>query len=188
MGLFEEYINKKRDKFYQEEPEKGHLERFANKLDGYSVNSSGFSWSFLLRAAAIVVLVVFSSLWAYENFLRITTKSELSGLSEISTEYRDAEIYYTNLINHKYSEIKSYQFHNSPEEQDILLKELSEMDSIYKSLEDELKKEGSNQMIIYAMIRHYQIKLNIMIQILELLDQVKSMETIKTNNDENISI
>jgi hypothetical protein len=124
------------------------------------------------RRHLIAVLVVLSSLWVYERIFPTEAEPGMLTLADISAEYRDAEIYYTSLINSKYNEIKSFDFHENSREQKILLKELSEMDKVYRSLEKELDAEGGNYMVINAMIRHYQLKLDIMNRILEHLYEI----------------
>ena len=147
--------------------------------------SGGFSWKYLLQAAAVTILLVLSSLWVYENVISRTDEGTTLTLADISSEYEEAEIYYTTLINKKYSEIRSFDFPENSREQELVLQELAEMDSIYKSLEEELDAEKGNYMVINAMIRHYQLKLDIMSQILELLNEVQTTETIKKEDHEN---
>ncbi len=176
MKKIEKYIIENRDEFSTEEPEEGHFERFLDRQQDQRKKRAVFSWKHLMQAAAILLLVTLSSLWLYERIVSPDDEHPSAGyitLADIDPEYRDAEIYYTALINRKYSEIRSFDF-NYPEEREVLLKELAEMDSIYKSLEEELNDEGGNQMIVDAMIRHYQLKLEIMSRVLDQLYQVRS--------------
>ncbi len=188
MKELEKYITDNREKFNREEPEKGHFERFESRQADYRKRSDSFSWKYMLQAAVIALLIVISTLWVYEKISGIDEDTTLITLADISPEYREAEIYYTALINRKYNEIKSFDFHSNSREREILLQELSEMDTIYKSLAKELNAERGNQMVISAMIKHYQLKLEIMSRILEHLYQVQSDEQIKSENDENIRI
>ena len=188
MKSLEKYIIKNRDKFDREEPEPGHLERFLDKQQGYSKKPRIYSWKYLLRAAAVTILAVLSSLWAYEKFSGATAEIYPATLADISHEYKEAEIYYTAMISRKYNEIKSFDFPDNSIEKDILLRELSEMDKVYKSLEKDLNTERGNHMVISAMIRHYQLKLTIMSRILEHLHQIESAEKLKTTEDEDIRI
>ena len=188
MKKLEKYIIDNRENFDREEPQEGHFERFAERQADYRKRSGSFSWKYMLQAAAIALLFVISSLWVYEKISGSDKDATLITLADIAPEYREAEIYYTALINRKYNEIKSFDFHSNSREQEILLQELSEMDTIYKSLEKELNAERGNQMVISAMIRHYQLKLEIMSRILEHLHQVQYDEQFKSENDENFRI
>ncbi len=173
MKRIEKYITNHRDEFDIEEPEMGHFERFLDKQQVREKISADFSWKNLLQVAAVTILLVLSSLLLYEKYSGSGGEWYAGGiitLSDIDPEYRDAEIYYTALINGKYDEIRSFDF-QSPQEQALLLKELSEMDSIYRSLEKELNRDRSNQMIINAMIMHYQLQVDIMSHILDQLQR-----------------
>jgi len=57
------------------------------------------------------------------------------------------------------------------------------MDIIYKSLAEELNSENGNQMVIDAMIKHYQLKLEIMNRVLEHLHQIQSADKLNAEAD-----
>jgi hypothetical protein len=172
----EKFIIESRDEFNIEEPRKGHFERFSQKQRARGhFGQPGFNPVFLVKAAAVILLIMLSSLWLYEKLpagSALLNRGSLT-LADMGTEYRDAEIYYTSLINEKYKEIGSFEFGNTCE-RDFILTELAEMDSIYRALEKELNAEKGNLMIVNAMIRHYQLKLDIMGRILDQLHQVRS--------------
>ncbi len=173
----EKYISENRDKFNVEEPAEGHFERFTEKQRARRlIRPAGFTPLFLVKAAAVTLLMILSSLWLYERLPsgadRLYPGRNIT-LADISPEYREAEIYFMSLINEKYREIGSFDF-DSARERDMLLSELAEMDSIYKALEKELNAERGNQMIVDAMIRHYQMKIDIMSRILDQLHQAGS--------------
>ncbi len=188
MKKLEKYIIDNRERFNREEPYEGHFERFSGRQANYRKRSGIFSWKYMLQAAAIVLLIMISSIWVYEKISGINEDSAMITLGDISSEYREAEIYYTELINRKYDEIKSFDFKSNSREREILLQELSEMDTTYRSLEKDLNAEKGNQMVISAMIKHYQLKLEIMSRILEHLYQVQSDRQIKSEKDESIRI
>jgi hypothetical protein len=186
MNKIEKFIVGHRDDFNRDEPAEGHYKRFAGRLQARKKGSGAWSVKQLLQAAAIVILIVASTFWLFERHSGGESEHpsrRFITLADIDPEYRDAEIYYTALINRKYNEIRSFDFHN-PEEQKILLRELSEMDTIYRSLEMELNSERGNQMIIDAMIMHYQIKLNIMSLIMYQLHQAGSAVHQRSFEDE----
>jgi hypothetical protein len=188
MKLLEKYIVENRENFGMEEPDKGHFDRFEEKHRNFQSKQDRFSWKFMLQAAVVTLLVVLSALWVYDNLIDPPDDRASLTLADISPEYREAEIYYTTLINRRYNEIRSFDFHENSAEQEIVINELAEMDTIYKSLEEELDAERGNHMVISAMIRHYQLKLDIMGQILEHLYEVQTEENLKIKEDENISI
>ncbi len=188
MDELEKYIRENRDAFDLAEPREGHFERFAGKMEKTAGTTSPFRWRYFLQAAVIAVLVILSSLWIYDRVSGPPDGHRMITLSDISAEYREAEIFYTSMINRKYEEIKSFDFHDNSLEQEMLLNELSEMDAVYRSLQEELSSEKGNQMIINAMIRHYQLKLEIMSRIIDHLYEIKNGEQSKTEDNEYISI
>ncbi|MFP4366848.1 MAG: hypothetical protein ACLFQA_07115 [Bacteroidales bacterium] len=179
MHRIEKYIIDNREKFDLEEPDEGHFDRFMDRQVENRKNTARFTWKHMLQAAAVTILLVMSSLWVYERFTGDELDNGFITLAEIDPEYREAELYYTSLINHKYNEIRSFDFPDNADEREMILKELAEMDTIYRSLEEELNTEGGNPMIINAMIQHYQLKVNIMNQILDHLHQVHNAEESK---------
>ncbi len=188
MDELEKYIRENRERFDHAEPAEGHFERFAVKRDLAEASDSPFRWRYILQVAAITLLLVLSALWVYERVTGPSHDHDMITLSDISPEYREAEIYYTAMISRKYEEIKSFDFYDNTREQEILLSELSEMDAVYRSLQKELSAEKGNQMIISAMIRHYQLKLEIMSRIIDHLYEIKHGDHPKAENNESISI
>jgi hypothetical protein len=188
MNLLEKYISENRENFALEEPDKGHFDRFEEKHRNFHRKHDRFSWKFMLQAAVVTILVILSSLWVYENLFAPSNKKATLTLADISAEYLEAEIYYTTLINRKYNEIRSFDFSENSTEQELVLNELAEMDTIYKSLEEELDAERGNHMVINAMIRHYQLKLDIMSRIVDHLKEFQTEENLKIKENENISI
>lgn len=187
MHRIEKYIIDNREKFDIEEPDEGHFDRFMDRQEANRKSTGRFTWKHMLQAAAVTILLVLSSLWVYERFTGDKMDSGYITLAEIDPEYREAEIYYTSLINNKYDEIKSFDFPGNAGEQKMILKELAEMDTIYRSLEEELNTEGGNPMIINAMIQHYQLKVNIMNQILDHLHQVHNVEESKKYESSHVN-
>ena len=69
----------------------------------------------------------------------------------------------------------------------MLVKEMKSMDSVYVSLQKELKANPNDERIINAMIEHYQTKLEVMTYI------VSQLKTIRNDNqnkkeDEKVSL
>ncbi|TVR74388.1 MAG: hypothetical protein EA408_02895 [Marinilabiliales bacterium] len=184
MDNLEKYVRENSREFDIEEPAKGHFERFALKLDQRRRSRSSFRWRYMLQVAVIAVLVILSSLWIYDRITGRTPEYHMITLSDISGEYREAELYYTTLISRKYNEIKSFDFQDDTREQEVLLRELSEMDAVYRSLQQELNAEGDNPMVINAMLRYYQLKLEIMSRIIEHLQEIKQGDNQTTDDHE----
>jgi hypothetical protein len=92
------------------------------------------------------------------------------------------------MINEKYSEIKAIDVNSDEMQKDMLLKELDEMNSVYNSLKLELKNSPSNEHIINAMIQYYQMKAEVMGQIIEQLKELETSTTLKSTQNETTEI
>lgn len=185
MKDLDKIIQENRQEFDIYEPNDGHFERFEQKLKTIGSKKKIFTFGYILKAAAVALLLVLSGLWVYEN-LESKTNNGIA-LSEISPEYGEVEMYYTNLVNQKFDEINRCQTLDSTQRL-ILTHELTEMDSIYETLKMDLTTNPSDQRIINAMIQHYQLKVEIMGQILKQLQQAQEINKQKYENHESTNI
>ncbi len=80
------------------------------------------------------------------------------------------------------TKIVTIDLKNNPEQKEMLLIEMKSMDSVYVSLQKELKANPDDERIINAMIEHYQTKLEIMTYI---VNQLKTIRNDNQNNTEN---
>ncbi|MFO7940069.1 MAG: hypothetical protein R6U66_10005 [Bacteroidales bacterium] len=177
-------IQQNRGLFDTEEPSDGHMERFAQKLAQTHKRRSRFSFGYLLKAAAITLLLVLSGLWVYEHTPYSEPAVKLTSLGDISPEYREVEQYYVTTVNNKYNEIRQFDFQDEAQ-QKMLLEELKAMDAIYDELQQDLQANPGDERVIHAMIQHYQIKVKVMNQIITQLQTARQVKTEKNNNHEN---
>lgn len=176
MKTIEEIVRNSKNFWDDQEPEGGHFERFSLKLElRRQANIPKRSIvPYLLRAAVVTLLVTLSSLWTWDNFIR--PESSRMSLGEVSPQYREVENYYIHEVSLMENEIVNTDIHNSTEQKEMLISELKSMDSVYVSLQKELKTNPNDERIISAMIEHYQTKLEVMTYI------VNQLETIRNNN------
>jgi len=82
-GVFESY-----------EPSDGHFERFTAKLEAiaYIAPRRVNLTPYLLKAAAVAILVTISSMWTWEHV--VSPGAKRTALGEVSPEYAQAEKYY----------------------------------------------------------------------------------------------
>jgi len=182
MKNIEEIIRSNRHVLDNSEPEAGHFERFSVKLElrrqARTVKRSIVPY--LLRAAVVTLLVTLSSLWTWDHFIR--PESTRMTLGQVSPQYREVENYYIHQVGMMEDEIVNTEIQNNPEQKDLLISELKSMDSVYVSLQKELKANPDDERIISAMIEHYQTKLEVMTYI---VDQLRTIKENNTNNEEN---
>lgn len=187
MKDLEKIIQENRSVFDSSEPDDGHFDRFEQKLARFNKRKSSFSVGFLLKAAAVTVLVVLSGLWVYDRFSPTSETRNGIALHQLSPEYNEVEIYYATLASQKFNEISSLEFADSSQKK-LLLEELKQMDIVYENLKHDLKNNPSDERVINAMIQHYQTKVDIMNQILNQLQQVKAINQQKSDNYESTEI
>jgi hypothetical protein len=182
MKTIEDIIRKNKDFFGEAEPSKGHFERFNRKLEiRFQTNTIKRSIvPYLLRAAVVTLLVTLSSLWTWDHFIR--PGSTRMTLGQISPQYKEVENYYIHQVNLMEGEIVNVDLKNNPGQKVELMNEMKSMDSVYVSLQKELKANPDDERIINAMIEHYQTKLEVMTYI---VNQLKTIRNDNQNNTEN---
>jgi len=179
MSELEKYIMNKRSEFDSDMPDPGHFERFNEKLSG-RVPVRRINVRHALQMAASVAIIVASG-WI---IIDKSTSGDKVARSESPAMTIEAEDYYIHQVSNKYEQIEGFAF-ESEHEKTILLKELKEMDIYHQKLMDDLKANPSDQRVVNAMISHYQMKLEIMDQIIRQLNQIKYQTS---ENYENESI
>jgi hypothetical protein len=186
MKNIEDIIRNNRDFFEDQEPSEGHFDRFSVKLEIRCHSKAKRSIvPYLLRAAVVTLLVTLSSLWTWDHFIR--TGSSRMTLGQVSPQYREVENYYIHQVNLMEGEIVNTDLNNNPEQKEILLKEMKSMDSVYISLQKELKANPNDERIINAMIDHYQTKLEVMTYIVNQLKSIRN-ETLNKTEDEKVRL
>jgi len=183
MKNIEDIIRNNRDLFEDSEPSKGHLERFNSKLElRFQRNAPKRSIvPYLLRAAVVTLLVTLSSLYTWDHFIR--PGSSRMTLGQVSPQYKEVENYYLHQVNLVEGEIINVGFQNNPEQKEMLMSEMKSMDSVYVSLQKELKANPNDERIINAMIEHYQTKLEVMTYIVNQLKTIRNENQISTENE-----
>jgi hypothetical protein len=185
----EELINENRDYFDDANPSDGHLERFQSKLEAstiYTVKKRVKVLPYLLRAAAVAILVTLSSLWTWEHVL--SPNSDKMTLSEVSPEYSNVEKYYVQQVNLMEDEIRGFDLNDDPNQKEMLITELESMDSMYEELQKDLKANPNDERVINAMIEHYQKKVEVMNYIITQLKEVKNENQLNNENYETVRL
>jgi hypothetical protein len=186
MKTIEDIIRENKD-FFEAEPSNGHLERFSKKLEQrFRIEAPKRSIvPYLLRAAVVTLLVTLSSLWVWDNFL--SPSSRRMTLGEVSPQYKEVENYYIHQVNLMEGEISNENLVNNPEQKEMLMKEMSNMDSVYVSLQKELKANPNDERIINAMIEHYQTKVDVLNYIIGQLKSIRN-ENLNTTDNEKVNL
>ena len=179
----EKFILDNRDEFdvYEPSPEVwNRIEKDIHKKKRLSLKGV------LYRAAAVVVIFMLSYV-AHDLINRDKTQisetqgAELENYVDKIPELAEAKAYYTSQVNTKLAEIEP-MLEGNPELGDDIMKDLSELDSVYNNLKADLLDNIANKEIIEAMIQNYRLKLEILEELqMELLNDDKN-EDYETNN------
>ncbi|MCB9282809.1 MAG: hypothetical protein H6563_01935 [Lewinellaceae bacterium] len=119
-------------------------------------------WRTLRVAASVVILLTLGGLLGMYAY-KYTHTQELPTLAEIAPEYAEMEQYYSTQVSNRMQELARIN------QEGTVQPDIQQLDELYKELQLELDKapKGSEEQIIQAMIRNYQIKLDILERVLE---------------------
>lgn len=203
MDELKSFFEQNRNLFDTEEPLAGHFERFQQRLEAEQKRRNRFNYRRILYVAASVVVAVVVSVEALslllgkgvetiqnevaelnissaDEFVRQTTQNVKS---KLNPEYRETQKYYITEVDNRLDQIKATSMDEDQKAE--LLKELSEMDELFAKLQKELKSSPDNQVLIEAMINHYKMKIEVMNQIINNLNSIK---TLNTQNNEKVDL
>ncbi len=178
MIELEKHIREQRLLLDSDSPREGHEKRFMQKLERQHDNR--IKPRHILQIAASVAIILASAF--------VIISREKSGgkvaRAEVPEKIMEANIYYTSQINDRVEQINDFSFENE-EEKTVLLHELKEHDIYQQQLISDLKASPEDDRILNALIRHYQIKLEVMDQIIYQLNQYRT-ETSKIQDNESV--
>lgn len=194
MDELKSFIEQNRNLFDVDEPSFGHLERFQQRLEMEQKQRRKWRTNYILKIAAMVVasITVGSVVvdgWV-DNSARII-ESKVADVdanqardfvqrtsqyvkSKTNPEYEQTQNYYVSLVDNRLDQIRASE-NMDDEQKKELLKELSEMDELFVNLQKELKADPDNPALIDALVNHYQIKINVMNQIITNLNNIKQL-------------
>jgi hypothetical protein len=178
MVDLEKHIREQRMLLDSDMPRDGHEDRFIQKLDRRPGRKVHFRH--LIQVAASIAIILASAI----VIIRQNNSGSKMAQEEIPAAMVEADIYYTTQVNARYDEIREFNFDNT-EEKTVLLNELKDLDATHQQLMSDLEANPDDDRVINALIRHYQIKLEVMDQIIIQLNQIKT-ETSKNHENESV--
>lgn len=176
----EQFISEHRDQFDLFEPDEKLWTGIESGLSPKKTIHTG--WKGVMWRAAAVLLIFAASFLVQEALHQrrsVFTEQTDDIFRQDIPELEEAEIYYTGLLNNKIKLIEPLISEN-PELGENLHKDLSELDSIYAELKKDLRDNIANDEVVEAMIQNYILKIQILEDLLEYMD-----ETSKKQEDEN---
>lgn len=173
MKNLEQFLKNNREAFNNANASSNHFQKFSDKLQ-QEPQQPIFNIVAFIKIAAVILLVVIAGTSGYQ--IRKIEHQNMQ-LNAQLIQYQKAELYYTSNINTQMQMIRKLGSFDNNEHQQILQNELKEMDEKYQQLKKELDLYPNDERIINAMIAYYQVKTNILNQIIEQLYQVKKQTT-----------
>lgn len=166
MESLKKYIRKNRDSFEEKEPLEGHFDRFRFKLEARKPEKK-VNLFMVAAAAAIAGLILTGTMGIlYNNSSLGRYNSNGVSLSVVSPELKEVEDYYLSQISTKCNQIKSLKENTSPEVESEVNKAISDMDMGYYFLKKDLSNSPKQERIVSAMIQQYQVRIDMLDQIL----------------------
>lgn len=121
---------------------------------------------YVWRIAAVLAIMLGSTF--YVGWVNWKNQSEELMMA---SELQEAEFYYGELIAAKVAQISKID-QNAEQE---VFRNLESLDQAFNELKADLKDNADNEEVIYAMIDNYKIKLQILEQILQQLEDKKEL-------------
>ncbi len=171
MNEIEKQIKEQRLLLDSDRPRKGHEERFLQKLKRMPRQGPvrRIRFRHALQVAASVAIILTSAVL----LVRKDKSGDKVAVQEIPAAIMEADVYYTSQVDARYEEIRDFHF-DDQEEKALLLDELKDLEEYHQQLMKDLEANPDDERVLAAMIRHYQLKLELMDQIIRQLNQIKS--------------
>ncbi|SDX85098.1 hypothetical protein SAMN05444411_11097 [Lutibacter oricola] len=154
--------------------------RLKNELHQEQKNGFGF-WKI---AASITILIGLAVSIYFFNTNPVEPKlaKTFDSLGSVSPELKKVENFYLASIQSEILELE--QTAENKELLDGYLEKISELDNDYKDLTSDLNTDGINEKIINALIDNLQLRLKLLYQLKEQLNNLKTVNKLKneTNN------
>jgi len=174
----EKHIKEQRPLLDADAPAEGHEDRFRLMLEQRPVRRVNFRH--VLQVAASIAVILASAV----VLIRSNRSGDKIAEHEIPASVIEADQYYSTQVDNRVEQIKEFDF-NDADEKMILLDELEELDIYQHQLMFDLETNPGDERVINALIKHYQVKLDVMDQIIYQLNQLKT-ETDSNNEKKNV--
>ncbi|PRX51880.1 hypothetical protein [Salegentibacter salegens] len=172
--------------FDNKEPGSGHKARFLEKLEEETSQTKNFGgrphkkslWAPMLSVAAILAI----AFMIFAGFLNENSGRNSGELASVSPEMKETQQFYIQLIK---TELATLETENTPGTEAIVkdaLIQLEKLETEYEKLKKDLQNSGKDKRVIYAMISNFQQRIDLLNEVLE---QIENIKTLKKQNDEN---
>lgn len=161
---FEDFIRNNKENFDFREPDPAIWKKIEADIKPRRI----INWKIIASRAAAVLIIFAASYMVHELVDRnddpnLAVKKNLQKEAKeiVIPELREAELYYSSMVNEKLEEIKPI-LATCPAIKDELQYDMSELDSLYKELKLDLKDNIANQEVVEAIIENYRMRVDIL--------------------------
>ena len=163
MTVLEEKIKKNREHYDAHEPNEGHFDRFASRLDEQfhvADNKRSKRFTVLRYAAAILLLGAIASVL----FIQFAGDSASLQANPVNDELAMVRDHYNKLTDKKLNEISNCV---QSEEEAVRVDELArtqidKLEQDASKLQNELDKDASNKRVYGALVNNYRTRIKIL--------------------------
>ncbi|NDI98878.1 anti-sigma factor [Flavobacterium sp. LaA7.5] len=169
----EQLFNQLKNGWDNEEPPRGHEQRFMQRL-GHKPKKKTIGLKIALPVAATIAVLLGVFIGYHPE--------EQPKIAELSPEVKETQIYFTSVIKNEMAKIEK---ESTPETEKIVQDALYHMELLekdYDKLTHELTQKGENKKIIHAMITNLQTRISFLE---EVLIQIENAKKIKDKYHEN---
>ncbi|MCX7548313.1 hypothetical protein OS188_10155 [Xanthomarina sp. F1114] len=174
-----------KDGFDVEEPNSGHSKRFLDKLNAQKTSKvSKVSkriqlWKPMAGIAATLLLVL-------TLVLANKPQNKVRDLASVSPEMEKTQSFFTSTIS---EELKKLESKSNPETKVLIndaLIQIKKLEINYENLKIDLTKSGDDSRVIFAMIKNFQNRIDILQNTLEHIENIKNLNRISNESNSNI--
>ncbi|MEO8933919.1 MAG: hypothetical protein ABI295_06385 [Xanthomarina sp.] len=176
-----------KDVFDVDEPNSGHLKRFLDKLKDQKkdeileettvkFSKTRFFWKPLIGITATLVLVFILT-------IANNQQNQVRDLANVSPEMQKTQSFFTSVIS---EELKLLENASNPETKMVIsdaLIQIKKLEVDYEALKIDLTKSGDDSRVIFAMIKNFQNRIDILQNTLK---HIENMKQLKKMSHENI--
>jgi hypothetical protein len=186
----EDFISNNKEEFDDLEPRADIWNNISKELDAWDEEqklpkkrgAKTFSLGFVLRVAAMIVVVMGISFGVY---IQSQKSSEEVDLAAINPTYAKQQMQYASLIATKRTELKAIAKFD-PQLYKEFSAEITKMQATYKKLNTDLATSPNQERVLRAMIRNLQIQTEVLNQQLTVIEQFNQSKKDQQNGNQDI--
>ncbi len=172
-----EVFNSLRNEFDVCETPQGHHSRFLKKLNSHNERKTTHQnwWKPLSIAASFATLIIIGTIFFSPNAAK-------ADLASVSPEMEQTQNFFTTTIEKELRTLQDYESPASKALVDDTLLRISNLEKEYENLKLDLVESGNDKRVIYAMISNFQNRIALLQQVIETIEEVK---TLNNKHNEN---